>query len=162
MRQSKTFCVTSRQATLTRLRPTATNVVDHRLWWQPDCAMQKLLWPSWSPWNNDNIILCNNSRNQQSWQYRPSQWSDFSSSLSTKSGQPQTTNKLNWSWLINLLNELSITQNDGNIPSFARSSGCWSQADDGQKWDSTIQWFCLPRLHYWRTMTQDHVDGSKP
>ncbi len=40
MRQSKTFCVILWQATLTRLHHTTTNVVDHRMWWRPDCATQ--------------------------------------------------------------------------------------------------------------------------
>ncbi len=29
--------------------------------------------------------------------------------------------------MINFLDELSITQNDDNLPSFARSNKCWSQ-----------------------------------
>ncbi len=40
MCQSKAFCVTSQQATSTRLHHTTTNVVDHRMWRRPDCATQ--------------------------------------------------------------------------------------------------------------------------
>ena len=69
----------------------------------------------------------NNSTDQRGWQHCPLQRSDSFTVVEHWECQPQTTNKLNWSWLINLLNELSITQNDDNIPSFARSNECWSQ-----------------------------------
>jgi len=93
----------------------------------PRASMASMSKENWSPWINDNVVQCNNSTDQRGWQHCPLQRSDSFTVVEHWECQPQTTNKLNWSWLINLLNELSITHNDDNISSFARSNECWSQ-----------------------------------
>ncbi len=38
---------------------------------------------------------------------------------------------------------------------------CWSQTATGQQCDRAVQWFCLPKMHYQRPMTQDQVGCAR-